>query len=187
MQAQHFQIKGTAAGLILLTLKVSLGCQEDYSRDCPLQDSFLSSWLVPCSDRRRERSTLAAMQVWAGRYPSSRRPPHLHPEKRHPSQANRIGDFVLHLREGHRVSQLSGLVLGLSLYSYRVRELAACWLFFLVLFVVLALLILGVVLAWYAWIYASHWARTTTPVAPVLALASAQVPLETIAGASELK
>jgi len=102
-------------------------------------------------------------------------------------KVNRIEGAVRQARESHRVSQFSGLLLGLSLYSYRVRELAACWLFFLVLFVVLALLILGAVLAWYAWIYASHWARTTTPVAPVLALASAQVHLETIAGASELK
>ena len=91
------------------------------------------------------------------------------------------------LRESHRVSQFSGLLLGLSLYSYRVRELAACWLFFIILFVVLALLILGAVLAWYAGIYASHWARTTTPATPVLALASAQVHLETISGVRELK
>jgi hypothetical protein len=94
---------------------------------------------------------------------------------------------VLHLREGHRVSQLSGLLLGLSLYSYRVRELVACWLFFMILFVVLALLVLGAVLAWYAWIYASHWARTTTPVVPVLALASAEIHLETISGPRDLK
>jgi hypothetical protein len=94
---------------------------------------------------------------------------------------------VLQLRESHRLSQVSGLVLGLSLYSYRVRELVACWLFFILLFVVLALLILGGVLAWYVGIYAAHWARTTTPVAPVLALASAEIHLEAIAGASELK
>lgn len=66
---------------------VSLGCQEDYSQDCTLQHSFLSSWLVPCNYRRRERWTLAAMQVWAGRYPSSRRSPHLDPGNGHSSQA----------------------------------------------------------------------------------------------------
>jgi hypothetical protein len=94
---------------------------------------------------------------------------------------------VLQLRESHRLSQLSGLVLGLSLYSYRVRELVVCWLFFIILFVVLALLVLGAVLAWYAGIYASHWARTTAAVTPVLVLASAEIHLEAIAGASELK
>jgi len=91
------------------------------------------------------------------------------------------------LRESHRVLQFSWLLLGLSLYSYRVRELLACWLFFILLFVVLALLILGGLLAWYAGIYAAHWARTTAPVTPVLALASAEVPLETISGPRELK
>jgi hypothetical protein len=91
------------------------------------------------------------------------------------------------LRESHHVSQVSGFLLGLSLYSYRVRELLACWLFFILLFVVLALLILGGVLAWYAWIYAAQWTRTTVPVTPVLALAPAEVPLETISGARQLK
>jgi hypothetical protein len=94
---------------------------------------------------------------------------------------------VRQLRESHRVSQFSGLLLGLSLYSYRVRELAACLLFFTLFFAVLALLVLGAVLAWYAGIYASHWARTAAPVTPVLVLAPAEVPLETISGASELK
>jgi hypothetical protein len=128
------------------------------------------------------------MKVWDGRYPSSRRLLIWTLESRASNRKiNRIEGSVLQLRESHRVSQLSGLVLGLSLYSYRVRELVVCWLFFIIFFVVLALLVLGAVLAWYAWIYASHWAQTTTPVAPVLALASAEVHLETIAGARQLK
>jgi hypothetical protein len=94
---------------------------------------------------------------------------------------------VRQLRDSHRVWQFSGLLLGVSLYSYRVRELLVCWLFFIILFVVLALLILGTVLAWYAGVRASHWARTTAPVAPVLVLASAEVPLETISDPRELK
>jgi len=94
---------------------------------------------------------------------------------------------VRQLRENHRVSQFSGLLLGLSLYSYRVRELAACLLFFTLFFAVLALLIVGGVLAYYAGIYGAHWARTTAPATPMLALAPAQVHLETIAGASKLK
>jgi hypothetical protein len=96
---------------------------------------------------------------------------------------NRIEGAVLQLRESHRVSQLFGLVLGLSLYSYRVQELVVCWLFFIILFVVLALLVLGAVLAWYAGKWAIDWARTTVPLTPVPVLASAGVQPETTPGA----
>jgi hypothetical protein len=94
---------------------------------------------------------------------------------------------VLQLRESHYVSQLFGLVLGLSLYSYRVRELLACWLFFMILFVVLALLVLGAVLAWYAGKWTTDWACTTVPLTPVPVLASPEIHLEAIAVASEFK
>jgi hypothetical protein len=99
---------------------------------------------------------------------------------------------VLQLRESHRVSHLFGLVLGLSLYSYRVQELAVCWLFFIILFVALALLVLGAVLAWYAGKWATDWARTTVPLTPVPlipvpVLASAVVDPETTSGAIQLK
>jgi len=100
---------------------------------------------------------------------------------------HRIEGVVLQLRESHRVSKLFGLFLGLSLYSYRVQELVVCWLFFIILFVVLALLVLGAVLAWYAGKWATDWARTTVSLTPVPVLASAKVHLETIAGARELK
>jgi hypothetical protein len=96
---------------------------------------------------------------------------------------NRIEGIVRNLRESHRVAQFSGLALGLSLYSYRVRELVSSWLLFIVTFVVLALLILGVVLAWYLVIRLTHWIRTTTPGATVLVLASAGVPLEAVSAA----
>jgi hypothetical protein len=88
---------------------------------------------------------------------------------------------VRQFRQSHRVSQFSGLALGLSLYSYRVRELVASWLLFIIIFIVLALLVLGAVLAWYAGIRVSHWIRTTTPGAPVLA--SAGIPLEAVSAA----
>jgi hypothetical protein len=83
------------------------------------------------------------------------------------------------------VSQFSGLLLGLSLYSYHVRELLVCWLFFSLLFVVLALVILGGILACYAGKYATHWARTAAPVTPVLALGSTEVHLKTILDAKK--
>jgi hypothetical protein len=100
---------------------------------------------------------------------------------------NRIEGILLHLRESHRVLEFSGLLAGLALYSYRVRELVVCWLFFIILFVVLALLISGAVLAWYAGKWAADWARATGPVTPVLALASAEIHLEAITGPIELK
>jgi hypothetical protein len=127
------------------------------------------------------------MKVWDGRYPSSRRLLIWTPETGIHRKLGRIEGSVRQLRESHRVSQFSGLLLGLSLYSYRVRELAACLLFFTLFFAVLALLILGGVLAYYAAIYASHWARTRVPATATLALASAEVHLETIAGARQLK
>jgi hypothetical protein len=91
------------------------------------------------------------------------------------------------LRESHRVSQVAGLLLGLSLYFYSVRELAVCWLFFILFFAVLALLVLGGVLAYHAGKYAAHWARTTVPVAPVPPLVAAAVHLESVAGTRKLK
>jgi hypothetical protein len=93
----------------------------------------------------------------------------------------------LNLRENHRVSQVSGLLLGLSLNSYRVRELLVCWLFFSLLFVLLALLILGGVLACYAGEYVAVWVRTAAPVNPALALGSADLHLKTIPDATRLK
>jgi len=58
------------------------------------------------------------------------------------------------------VSQLSGLHRRVGLYSYHVRELLVCWLFFSPLFVLLAPVILGGVLACYAGKYATHGAST---------------------------
>ena len=60
------------------------------------------------------------------------------------------------LRESHGVAQFSGLLLGLGLYSYHVRELLVCWLFFGLLFALLAMLILGSVVACYAGKYVIH-------------------------------
>ena len=93
---------------------------------------------------------------------------------------------MLQFRESHRVPQLSGLLLGLSLYSYRVRELVACWLFFITMFAVLALLILGAVLAGYAGKWVTDWAHITVPLTPVPVLASAGVHPETNSGARQL-
>ncbi len=91
------------------------------------------------------------------------------------------------LRESHRVSLFSGLLLGLSLYSYHVRELLVCWLFFSLLFVSLAVVILGGVLASYAGKYVIHWVSTAAGVTPLVALGSGELHLNTISGARKLK
>jgi hypothetical protein len=90
------------------------------------------------------------------------------------------------LRAGRRVSQFAGLLLGLSLYSYHVRELLVCWLFFCVLFVLLALLVLAGVIACYAGKHATRWARTAAPVSSGLALVSVELHLKAIPDARKL-
>jgi hypothetical protein len=81
-------------------------------------------------------------------------------------QAKQIEESLNHLRESHRVSQFSGLLLGLSLSSYRVRELAVCLVFFTLLFASLAL---GAALAYYAGKYVIRWVNAAPGVTPVVA------------------
>jgi hypothetical protein len=104
-----------------------------------------------------------------------------------PLKLNGIEEFVNSLRGIYRVSQFSGLLLGLSLFSYHVRELLVCWLFFCLLFVLLALVILGGVLAAHAGNHAIHWASTAVRVAPMVALDSDEIQLDAISGARKLK
>jgi hypothetical protein len=84
------------------------------------------------------------------------------------------------LRGNHRVLQFSGLLLGVSLYSYHVRELLACWLFFCFLFALLALVISAAVLIGYAGKYAIHWASILAQVTPITALAVVELRLEKV-------
>ena len=56
-------------------------------------------------------------------------------------------DIFRRLLAGFYFLQLSTLLLGLACYSYRVKELLVCWLFFCSLVALLALLFLGAVLA----------------------------------------
>jgi hypothetical protein len=187
MQAQHFRIKGIADAIFLTSLRsrwvgrIILYKTVHYSTAFCLPDSYDVPTDGGKMDISRDASLGRTISLFS---PFSSPGPWKTGIRR---KLNRIEDSVHQLRESHRAWQLSGLLLGLSLYSYRVRELVACWLFFIILFVVLALLVLGALLAWYAWIYAFRWARTTTPVAPVLVLASAEIHLETISGARELK
>jgi hypothetical protein len=66
------------------------------------------------------------------------------------SQLNHIEESLQRLRDYQRVSLFSGIFLGLCLYSYHVRELLACWLFFCLLFALVALLMLAGLLASHA-------------------------------------
>jgi hypothetical protein len=75
-------------------------------------------------------------------------------------------DILRRLLAGFYVLLFPALLLALSRYSYRARELLVCWLFFCSFFALLALLFLGVVLAWYAGqllIALSHVPKTVTP------------------------
>ena len=90
-------------------------------------------------------------------------------------------------RESHRVSQFSGLLVGLSLSSYFIRELLVCWLFFCLLFVCVALLLLSGVLAVQAGEYLTVWARTLAGMTPVVALAHTDLPLKNISDAGKLE
>jgi hypothetical protein len=67
------------------------------------------------------------------------------------------------LRDYQRVSLYSGIFLGLCLYSYHVRELLACWFFFCLLFALLALLVLGGLLASHVAKYVMDWTNAGRP------------------------
>jgi hypothetical protein len=84
----------------------------------------------------------------------------------------RIDESLSLLREYACASLLSGAVLGLSIYSYRVRELLICWLFFCLLFVMLVLLTLVGVLVSHAGKYVLVWTNAGVRVTPVAALRS---------------
>ena len=104
-----------------------------------------------------------------------------------PLEPNGIEDFVNSLRGVYRVSQFSGLLLALSFHSYQVRELLVCWLLFCLLFVLLALVILGGVLAAHAGSEAIHWVSIAFRTAPLVALDSDEIQLDAISGGRKLK
>lgn len=60
------------------------------------------------------------------------------------------------------------LGLGLVLRSYYLRELLACWLFFGLVFGLLALIVLGSVLAFCAGKRVAHWGRTAAQATPIV-------------------
>ena len=82
----------------------------------------------------------------------------------------RIDESLSRLREYPRVLLFSGALLGLSLYSYHVRELLVCWLFFCLLFVLLVLLTLTGVLVSHAGKYVLDWTNAEARITPAAAL-----------------
>jgi hypothetical protein len=81
-----------------------------------------------------------------------------------------------------------GLLVGLSLHSYRIQEVVVCWLFFSMAFVSLAIVILTGVLACGACESVIHWASTATRrVAPKVELAFPELHLKIIPTAGKLK
>ena len=91
-----------------------------------------------------------------------------------------IGEFVIQFKESLQVLPVGGLLLVLSLYSYHVRELLVCWLYFSVLFVCMMLVILIGELGVYAGECVAVWARSAAEITPVLKLAAIEAPVKNI-------
>lgn len=81
------------------------------------------------------------------------------------------------------MSQFAGMFLGLGLIlrSYFLRELLA-WLFFNLVFGLLALIVFGSVLAFCEGERVVHWARTATQVTPIVDFSPGEVRVKTILG-----
>jgi hypothetical protein len=73
------------------------------------------------------------------------------------------------------------------LYSYHVRELLVCWLFFTALLAALAFLVLTGALACYAGKHVIHWVSATPPVEPVVGLGPDELCLKTVPDSITLK
>ena len=85
------------------------------------------------------------------------------------------------INKDHGVFESAGFMVGIGLFffSYHVRELLVCWLFFSVPFALLALLLLGVVVACNAGQHLVHWTGARIEVEPLVVLAVDEVQLET--------
>src|SRR5579859_3496412 len=110
----------------------------------------------------------------------SRRAPHPKVERGLPTQDVRDrGTFESPRKDPLSVTNLC-VAPGISLYSYHVRELLVCLAFFSLLFVLLALLILGGIIAWHAGEYVLQRAGTAGRVRRSVALGPAELQLKPI-------
>jgi len=89
-------------------------------------------------------------------------------------------DILRRLLAGFYFLQFSTFLLGLTSYSYRVKELLVCWLFFCSLFAILSLICLGAVLICYAGQYLVKWVNVANTVIPELAVCLVELPQEAI-------
>jgi pheromone shutdown protein TraB len=104
---------------------------------------------------------------WAGRAMSVTSPSYSGPpEESVPIQAEQNESLVSLQRGGNRVSQFSWLLLGFGLYSYRVREILVCWLFFSGMLAALGLLVTGGILVWHGGKWVLDWTSPLIPIAP---------------------
>jgi hypothetical protein len=90
-------------------------------------------------------------------------------------------DISQRLLLGFYVLEFSAFLLCLACYSYRARELLVCWLLFCSLFAVLALMLLGSVLAFHAGRSLVKWMRAGNEVISELTVCLAELPPEAIA------
>jgi hypothetical protein len=95
-----------------------------------------------------------------------------------------IEESLSQLRASHRVSQFAGMFLGLGLIprSYYLRELLAYWLFFSLVFGLLALIVFRSVLVFCVGERVVHWARTARQVAPIVDFSPGELRVKTILG-----
>ena len=91
------------------------------------------------------------------------------------------------LRGSRRVSQFSWLLLGFGLYSYRVREILVCWLFFSGMLAALGLLVTGGILVWHGGKCVLDWTGPLIPIAPKVAAPPSELLLRPVAAARKWK
>ena len=87
-------------------------------------------------------------------------------------------DILRRLLAGFYVLQFCTFLLCLTCYSYRIKELLVCWLFFCCFFAVLAFVLLGALLAGYAGQYLLNLVGAANTVIPELVVSLAQIPQE---------
>ena len=87
---------------------------------------------------------------------------------------------MIQLKESLRILPVGALLVGLTSYSYQVRQLLVCWLFFTVLFVCMILVILIGELGVYAGECVAVRARSATVMPPSLEFAAIELPAKNI-------
>lgn len=87
---------------------------------------------------------------------------------------------MIQFKESVRALPVGALLLGLSLYSYHVRELLICWLFFSVLFVCMMLVFLIGELGVCAGECVTVWARSAAETTPAPELTAIEFPVKSV-------